>query len=605
LLPPLTKYLVVAQTDTANLQVLVLDTEETTGTQNVFSVISDYSTDENTILNLTAAGDLKIDGALTTGGASTVYGDNFISFGGSPQISFSDTGSLTIKDSAGNTLFSLSDSGTYGTLTINTISPTTINAFTLGGNITAAGYDITGLGTLSATTLTDGTLTISSGAISGGTTATFSTSVTTPLVTNSTLTLESTGGILTLQTSATADADDIIFKPAGAEKLRIKENGDLFFEKGTYDTTLTITSPTANRTITFPDASGTVAISATSPITLSSTGDIGLTTPLATTYGGTGLSSIGTANQILGVNSTEDGLEYKTLQGTTNQITVSHSAGAITLSLPQDIATSSSPTFSGLTLSSLTEGSILFTGSSGIISEDNSNLYFDNTNKRVGIGTTTPQSKLDIRGDLLIPAADVVVDCDGSSSTGSGTCDSISDGTTLVSMGSDKLDFDNDGAADGQPLCTDSLTSPTIVAKDNDNDCSNGAGGTAILGTPDGTETITVGSSWAFKDDDGDSLLDDGEELYIDNFPATKYFASGTGNAYFGRVGIGTESPNGILHIDRSDSRDVYIRIQNENDDSWTFGAFDFVMNLRAAPVCSAFCKLVISNPLKSIEDSE
>jgi hypothetical protein len=41
---------------------------------------------------------------------------------------------------------------------------------------------------------------------------------------------------------------------------------------------------TANRTITFPDLSGTVAVSSTAPITLSSTGVIGLTTPLAISY---------------------------------------------------------------------------------------------------------------------------------------------------------------------------------------------------------------------------------------------------------------------------------------------------------------------------------
>jgi len=41
------------------------------------------------------------------------------------------------------------------------------------------------------------------------------------------------------------------------------------------------------------------------------------------------------------------------LTGTANQINVSSSAGAVTLSLPQSIATSSSPTFNGLTISTL------------------------------------------------------------------------------------------------------------------------------------------------------------------------------------------------------------------------------------------------------------
>jgi len=39
-----------------------------------------------------------------------------------------------------------------------------------------------------------------------------------------------------------------------------------------------ITDPTAARTITFPNASGTVAVSATGPITLSAAGDIGCAT---------------------------------------------------------------------------------------------------------------------------------------------------------------------------------------------------------------------------------------------------------------------------------------------------------------------------------------
>jgi uncharacterized delta-60 repeat protein len=180
---------------------------------------------------------------------------------------------------------------------------------------------------------------------------------------------------------------------------------------------------------------------------------------IETAYGGTGLSSLGSANQILGVNSGATGLEYKnitsllsagsgisisgtatatisntgilsltagpgisissgqnptisnigvlslnsatgtlTLQGTTNQINVATNAGTITLSLPQDIATTSSPTFSGLTLSSLTSGSVLFAGSGGTISQDNSNLFWDNTNKRLGIGTTAPSYKLTVSG---------------------------------------------------------------------------------------------------------------------------------------------------------------------------------------------------------------
>lgn len=59
----------------------------------------------------------------------------------------------------------------------------------------------------------------------------------------------------------------------------------------------------------------------------------------------------GTADQVFGTNHTGTANEFKTLTGTTNQVVVTGSAGAITFATPQDINTSSSPTFSGLTIS--------------------------------------------------------------------------------------------------------------------------------------------------------------------------------------------------------------------------------------------------------------
>ncbi len=56
-----------------------------------------------------------------------------------------------------------------------------------------------------------------------------------------------------------------------------------------------------------------------------------------------------------------------------------------------------SPTISGLTLSGFTPGSMLFTGTSGVVIQDNANLFFDDTNNRLGIGTTTPLAVFDLR----------------------------------------------------------------------------------------------------------------------------------------------------------------------------------------------------------------
>ena len=56
-------------------------------------------------------------------------------------------------------------------------------------------------------------------------------------------------------------------------------------------------------------------------------------------------------------------------------------------------------TLSGnLTISTLTSGSILFAGTGGLISQNNGQLFWDNTNNRLGIGTTSPGYTLDVNG---------------------------------------------------------------------------------------------------------------------------------------------------------------------------------------------------------------
>lgn len=44
----------------------------------------------------------------------------------------------------------------------------------------------------------------------------------------------------------------------------------------------------------------------------------------------------------------------------------------------------------------MTAGSILFAGPDGILSQDNANLFWDNTNDRLAIGSSTPEGKLEV-----------------------------------------------------------------------------------------------------------------------------------------------------------------------------------------------------------------
>ena len=69
------------------------------------------------------------------------------------------------------------------------------------------------------------------------------------------------------------------------------------------------------------------------------------------------------------------------------------------------LGSNDSPTWTGATLSGLTQGSVLFAGASGVISQDNSNLFWDDTNNRLGIGINTgfdSRTGLTVSGDIDI-----------------------------------------------------------------------------------------------------------------------------------------------------------------------------------------------------------
>jgi len=122
---------------------------------------------------------------------------------------------------------------------------------------------------------------------------------------------------------------------------------------------------------------------------------------------------------------------------------------------------------------------------------------------------------------------DTLVDADGSTTNGVGTPESVGEGDTLT-------------AANGQNLCTDNLTTPTIVVTDDDADCTNGYGvGSVLLGTPDGSETVAVDSTWAFIDADTDTAYDVGEDLYIDG-------GSGSGTADVANLGDKDDAWTGV-----------------------------------------------------------
>lgn len=92
------------------------------------------------------------------------------------------------------------------------------------------------------------------------------------------------------------------------------------------------------------------------------TGELILNIPLAIGSGGIGLGSLGSANNLLTVNATETAFSYRALAGD-NGITFLYSASTITLSLPQQIYTTSVPIFAGADL----RGATIIDGSANAI----------------------------------------------------------------------------------------------------------------------------------------------------------------------------------------------------------------------------------------------
>jgi hypothetical protein len=195
---------------------------------------------------------------------------------------------------------------------------------------------------------------------------------------------------------------------------------------------------TTDEKLYFKNASGTVKLLA------SSAGASGTVSSVAAT-GGTGISVTGspiTSSGTLTITNTAPdqvvsltGAGTTTVTGTYPSFTITSNdqyAGTVTSVAASGgttgmsftgspITTSGTLTLAGTlavtnggtgTSTQFTAGSVVFAGTSGVYSQDNANLFWDDTNNRLGIGTSSPGTKLDVDGTIWARASAAAIGMD-------------------------------------------------------------------------------------------------------------------------------------------------------------------------------------------------
>ena len=160
----------------------------------------------------------------------------------------------------------------------------------------------------------------------------------------------------------------------------------------------------------------------------------------------------------------------------------------------------------GTGMQSFTNGSILFYSSGASLSQDNSNLFWDNTTKRLGIGANTPTSEVNVNGTIeaTVVSTNSIVASGSNQSlslspTGTGTVNiggnslivaRLTDESQIASASTGQIYFDRDigkfRGYDGVEWETfafmASPSTPTTILSDNFNRSNAGSWGTASGG---------------------------------------------------------------------------------------------------------------------------
>lgn len=215
-----------------------------------------------------------------------------------------------------------------------------------------------------------------------------------------------------------------------------------------------------------------------------------------------------------------------------------------------------------LTPDGITLGSVMFAGVNGVISQDNANLFWNDSLNRLGIGLAIPTSPLHI----AVPSANVTLQMEANAG---GNC-RVQFGHA-ASLGRGFVDYDN--LNDQLTLGTGLLVRVTIDSVSaafggnviSDTDSMDDLGTSAVRwanlfvdAIGDSGQTLTLNAASVTLPTDTDFILTGGVNgMSIDG---TTFSVDGLNN----RVGIGTASPVVLLQLDTATSS--ILEVKNTGD---------------------------------------
>lgn len=322
-----------------------------------------------TVTSITATGPLT-GGTITTSGSIGL--DTTSSTGAATQYDLSLKQNTLVSGTNIKTVNSNSLLGS-GNISVGTVTSITAVAPLTGGAITGSGSigvdttSSTGLATqYDLTTISSGATNLSITGTSSPLTLNSSTGTDVAITAGTGITLAGTSGNVTI-TNSSADQS-------------LTNEGQLSVGAGTAGTSIINSNTSGSGAITFQEGAGIDISESGNTITID---NIGMTSLNGSSYG----------SQVFEIDSF--GTNFSISTGTNNHIFSIPNASATKRGL---LSFADWSTFnSKFTLPALTSGSVLFSNGT-TISQDNSNFFWNNTNKRLGIRVAAPAHSLDVMG---------------------------------------------------------------------------------------------------------------------------------------------------------------------------------------------------------------